>query len=116
MSTPKINRKTPQPKGQRIHAHSEQLRQTVLGLLQQHTNKPVTDLRQLTGADKSQLNNCVEWPRLRGHTILSLASGYILLSDTLPTFPDLPTPDPLACKQDGDQLIVSNGRATSPYP
>lgn len=117
MSAPKNNRKTPGPKGERIYKHTEELRQKVLRILQQNVNRPVEDLQQLTGADKSQLNVCKEWLRLRGHNILSLTKGYVLISDTLPTFPEMPERGPLTCSVDGDSLTTSNGRdsITAPF-
>jgi hypothetical protein len=110
MSAPKKDRKTPAPKGERIYQHTEKLRQEVLLILQHNVNKPVENLQELTGADKSQLNVCKDWLKLRGYNILSLTRGYILLSDTLPTFPDKPEPGPLNCFVEGDTLTASNGR------
>jgi hypothetical protein len=49
MSAPKKNRKTPMPKGERIHPHTEKLRLQVLTILQQNVNRPVENLQQLTG-------------------------------------------------------------------
>lgn len=116
MSALKKDRKTPAPKGERIHPHTEKLRQQVLTILQQNVNKPVENLQQLTGADKSQLNVCKDWLKLQGHNILSLTRGYILLSDTLPTFPERPEPGPLTCSLDADTLTTTNGRDTITAP
>lgn len=116
MSAPKKNRKTPMPKYERIHPHTEKLRQQVLTILQQNVNRPVDNLQECTGANISKLNRCMEWLRAGGHNIHSMAKGYILLSDTLPTFPERPEPGPLTCSVDADTLSASNGRDTITAP
>lgn len=116
MSAPKKSRKTPMPKCERIHPHTEKLRQQVLTILQQNVNRPVENLQQLTGADKSQLNVCKEWLQQRGYNVLSLTKGYILLSDTLPTFPEIPASGPLTCAVNDSRLTITNGRDTITAP
>ncbi|MGD9686436.1 MAG: hypothetical protein AB7U43_05620 [Desulfobacter sp.] len=116
MSAPKPARKTPLPMRQRVHPHTDKLRQNILAILQQHINQPMTDLQQRTGANKFQLNGCMEWLKAEGHNILALARGYILLADTLPTFTPSPVPGPLICTAEGGHFTVSNGSDTITAP
>lgn len=82
MSAPKLNRKTTQPKRQRIHPHTEARRKNILRILQDSPGMPVTDLRERIGVDEYAVYRAINWLREEGYNIHSMAKGYILIDNS----------------------------------